>query len=277
MSRGSRTVKRDLESSAGVTSQVTPGIGVYGNKYLCYISKMLRGLRNGAGAIGALEDDLRRRMYIFIRGRGRPVSRDEAAEHVGISRKLAAFHLDKLVERGLLAAHYARLPGRIGPGAGRSSKLYEPSDLELDVSIPERRYDIFGEIMVAVLQQESDESPREVARRVAYDKGHAIGEEVKAKLRLRPPGSERGLSIAEETLAGYGFEPYREDDGTLSLRNCPFHTLARRAPELVCGMNREFIDGLLRGLGNESVEAALLPTPGECCVKLRAKGSSTPS
>jgi hypothetical protein len=36
-------------------------------------------------------------------------------------------------------------------------------------------------------------------------------------------------------------------------------------------MNREFIDGFLRGLGNESVEAALEPTPGECCVKLRVK------
>jgi predicted ArsR family transcriptional regulator len=232
---------------------------------------MLRGLRNGASAIAALEDDLRSRMYVFIRGRGRPVSRDEAAEEVGISRKLAAFHLDKLVERGLLIAHYARLPGRGGRGAGRSSKLYELSDLEVDVSIPERRYDIVGEIMVAALSEDSTEPPREVARRIAYDRGHSLGEEVKAELRLRPPGSERVLAVAEKTLASYGYEPYRIDDQTISLRNCPFHNLSRRAPDLVCGLNREFIDGLLRGLGNESVEAALEPTPGECCVKLRAK------
>jgi predicted ArsR family transcriptional regulator len=234
---------------------------------------MLRGLRRGAGAIAALDDDLRRRMYLFIRRQGRPVSRDEAADHVGISRKLAAFHLDKLVERGLLTAHYARLPGRGGRGAGRSSKLYEPSDLEVDVSIPERRYDIVGEIMLAALTEDSKEPPREVARRIARDRGHAIGEEVKAELRLRPPGSERALAVAEETLAGYGYEPYRVDDETISLRNCPFHDLSRRAPELVCGLNREFIDGLLRGLGNDSVEAALEPTPGECCVKLKAKQS----
>jgi predicted ArsR family transcriptional regulator len=231
---------------------------------------MLRGLRKGASAIAALEDDLRRRMYVFIRAQGRAVSRDEAAEEVGISRKLAAFHLDKLVERGLLTAHYARLPGRGGRGAGRSSKLYEPSDLEVDVSIPERRYDIVGEIMVAALIENSNESPQEVARRIAYDRGHAIGEEVKAELRLRPPGSERALAVAEEALAGYGYEPYRVDDGTISLRNCPFHDLSRRAPELVCGLNREFIDGFLRGLGNDNVEAALVPTPGECCVKLKA-------
>lgn len=234
---------------------------------------MLRGLRKGAGAVAALEDDLRRRMYLFIRSQGRAISRDEAAEHVGISRKLAAFHLDKLVERGLLTAHYARLPGRTGPGAGRSSKLYEPSELEVNVSIPERRYDIVGEILVAALEQDSKESAREAATRIAREKGYAIGEEVKVELRLRPPGSERALSVAEETLSSYGFEPYREAGGdVISLRNCPFHTLARYSPELICGLNREFIDGLLRGLGNDTVEAALEPTPGECCVKLKAAG-----
>ncbi|MDQ3940184.1 MAG: transcriptional regulator [Actinomycetota bacterium] len=232
---------------------------------------MLRGLDKDAGAIAALEDYLRRRMYVFIRGQGRPVSRDEAAEQVGISRKLAAFHLDKLVKRGLLTAQYARLPGRGGRGAGRSSKLYEPSDLEINVSIPERRYDIVGEIMLAALTEDSKEPPQESARRIAYKKGHDIGEDVKAELRLRPPGSERALAVAEEILARYGYEPYRVGDETISLRNCPFHNLSRRAPELVCGLNREFIDGFLRGLGNETVEAALLPTPGECCVKLKAK------
>lgn len=234
----------------------------------------MKALRTGAGAIGALEDDLRRRMYLFIRRQGRPVSRDEAAEEVGISRKLAAFHLDKLVDRGLLSAHYARLPGRGGPGAGRSSKLYEPSDLEVDVSLPERRYDIVGEIMVAALVEESGDSPREVAKRIAFQKGQAIGYEIRERTHLRPPGSERALSIAEETLTEYGFEPYREGAETVSLRNCPFHNLSRQAPELVCGLNRELIDGLLRGLGNESVEAALQPTPGECCVKLHARPTS---
>ena len=232
---------------------------------------MIRGLWKGAGAVGVLEDDLRRRMYLFIRAQGGPVSRDEAAEHVGISRKLAAFHLDKLEARGLLASHYARPPGRTGRGAGRSSKLYEPSEVEIDVSIPERRYDLVGDIMLATLQETVDEPPREVAKRIAFDKGRAIGDEVKSELKLRPPGSERALSVAEETLAGYGFEPYRDGEGTISLRNCPFHTLARKAPDLVCGLNREFIDGMLRGLGNESIEAALEPTPGECCVKLRAR------
>ncbi|HEX2050115.1 MAG TPA: transcriptional regulator [Actinomycetota bacterium] len=231
---------------------------------------MLRGLRTAAGLVAALDDDLRRRMYVYIRGRGAPVSRDEAAEHVGISRKLAAFHLDKLVQRGLLTAHYARLPGRSGAGAGRSSKLYQPSDVEVDVSIPERRYDVVGEILVEALDRDAGDPPRAVAKRVAFERGERVGEEVKARLALRPPGSERTLAVAQETLVDYGFEPYKDADGSIALRNCPFHRLARQAPELVCGLNREFVDGMLRGLGNDTVEAALEPTPGRCCVRLRA-------
>src|SRR5687767_12851704 len=145
-------------------------MGACTNETIRYINgSMLRGLKRGAPAVAALEDDLRQRMYLFIRAEGRPVSRDEAAEQVGISRKLAAFHLDKLVERGLLTAHYARLSGRSGAGAGRSSKLYEPSDLEVDVSIPERRYDIVGDIMVTALSENSTEPPGDVARRIAHD------------------------------------------------------------------------------------------------------------
>src|ERR671919_1152492 len=107
-----------------------------------------------AGSIGALEDDIRRALYLFARRHGRPVSREEAAAAVGISRKLAAFHLDKLVGRGLLTAHYARPPGRSGPGAGRSAKFYEPADLEIDVSIPERRYDLAGHLLLSAIRSE---------------------------------------------------------------------------------------------------------------------------
>lgn len=233
---------------------------------------MRRGLQEAAGAIGALDDDLRRRMYIFIRRQGRPTSREEAAAAAGISRKLAAFHLDKLVERGLLSAHYARAPGRSASAPGRSSKLYQPSGLEVDVSLPERRYDVVGEILVAALDQDPGESPREVAKRIAFEKGRSIGDRIRDRKHLCRPASEEALAEAENALSDFGFEPYRVGSDTLALRNCPFHALAQQSPEFVCGLNREFIDGLLRGLGNDSVEAALLPTAGECCVRLRAVG-----
>jgi predicted ArsR family transcriptional regulator len=232
---------------------------------------MERDLQGAASSVGALEDDVRRLMYLFIRDRGRPVGRDEAAREAGISRKLAAFHLDKLVDKGLLEAHYARPPGRRGPGAGRPSKLYEPSSAEIDISIPERRYDLVGRILVdAIVSQSPEESATEASRRVARDAGEAMGREVRRTGRLRPAGPERALATAKDVLRHHGFEPYESAAGELTLRNCPFHVLSQRAPRLVCGLNQSFIDGLLRGLGNATVEAALEPQPGQCCVKLRA-------
>lgn len=221
-------------------------------------------------AAAALDDDLRRRLYLFVRSARRPVSRDEAAASAGISRKLAAFHLDKLVERGLLRFEYGRPSGRGGPGAGRTSKLYEPSELEIDISIPERHYDFVGGLLVRAIKDErSDESARESATRVARDEGVPLGEKVRRELGLRPPGKERALSVTEDVLRDAGYEPYRQEGGAIRLYNCPFHVLARQAPELVCAMNRAFVDGLVRGLGNETVEVALEPKPGECCVVLR--------
>src|SRR5262245_56833751 len=88
----------------------------------CYHRGMLKGLRRDAEALGALEDELRRNLYLFARSQGRPVNRDEAAAATGISRKLAVFHLDKLVDHGLLTTSFARPPGRGGRGAGRTAK-----------------------------------------------------------------------------------------------------------------------------------------------------------
>jgi predicted ArsR family transcriptional regulator len=227
-------------------------------------------LESAAAAIGALEDQARRRMYLFIRDQGHPVSRDEAAREAGISRKLAAFHLDKLVERGLLKAHYARPSGRGGPGAGRPSKLYEPAEGEVSVSLPERRYDFVGRILVdAIASQSPEESSSEAARRVGREAGEALGRDLRRAGHLRPAGPERAVSAARGALRELGFEPNEGPRGELTLRNCPFHALAQRAPALVCGLNQAFVDGLLRGLGNDTVEAVLEPQPGQCCVKLR--------
>jgi len=232
-----------------------------------------------SAAIAALADPLRSRLYQLVRDAGRPVTRDEAAEAAGISRSLAAFHLDKLVDRGLLTFEYARPEGRTGPGAGRPSKVYEPSEIEVQVSIPERQYDVIGKLLVdSILAEPGQAAQSEVAANVAAGEGRRIGEEVRRELRMRPPGTERALAATADILRERGYEPYPAEDGSLRLRSCPFHQVARHAPELVCRMNREFIQGIVRGIGNQTVEAALEPTPGQCCVVLRAgpREASTP-
>jgi predicted ArsR family transcriptional regulator len=220
-------------------------------------------------AVGTLADGLRRRMYLFIRDRGRPVSRDEAAEAVGISRKLAAFHLDKLIEKGLLKAHYRRLSGRSGPGAGRPSKVYEPAEVEVAVSIPSRSYDFAGSLLVSALERSSAES-RAAIRAAAWDQGQSLGQQIRRERRLRSTTPKKLLGVAREALYERGYEPYIDENGTLRLRNCPFHALAQQSIEIVCGLNHAFISGLLSGLGTKQLDAALDPKPGQCCVRIQS-------
>ncbi len=230
---------------------------------------------NDVETLAVLGEDLRRRMYLYIREQKTPVSREEVAHALGLSRKLAAFHLDKLADNGLLEYHYERPPGRTGPGAGRPAKRYRPSQREIEVSIPQRHYDLAGRLLVdAVRTQSPADEPIGHAVETARKAGETMGERERRERRLRPPGADRTLAVAAEVLADHGFEPLRQGDEVV-LRNCPFHELSREAPDLVCAMNQGFIEGLVRGLGNDSVEAALEPEPGQCCVKLR-RGAPKP-
>lgn len=230
---------------------------------------MLDGLRRDAETLGALEDELRRKLYVFVRAQGRPVSRDEAAAAVGISRKLAAFHMDKLVDRRLLTPTYARPPGRGGRGAGRSAKYYAPSDRQIDVTIPERRYDLLGSVLLRALRSQGQgETGEDAGRRAAGETGLEIGRRERQRLGVPPLGPERATAVTAQVLEETGYEPYRDDRGCLRLRSCPFHGLAEQARDLVCGMNERLIEGILRGLGNDTLGIVLEPVPGECCVRV---------
>lgn len=231
----------------------------------------MESFEHALAAVGALADDLRRRMYLFIREQRRPVSRDQAAEAVGISRKLAAFHLDKLAEKGLLRAHYARLSGRSGPGAGRPSKVYEAAGIEIAVSIPSRSYDFAGRFLVSALAQAPARS-RDAVRTAAHAEGFALGSQAKQQRRLRSSSPKRTLAVARQLLYERGYEPFLDANGDLQLRNCPFHALAQQSVEVVCTLNQAFISGLLSGLGTDELDAGLNPQPGRCCVRIQSRG-----
>lgn len=218
-------------------------------------------------AAAALADELRRRMYEFIRSARRPVSREEAAARVGISRKLAAFHLDKLVEVGLLRASFAP-PGGIRR-VGRTPKVYEPTETGVRISIPARHPELLAEILIdAVLAEDDGGTAREAAAAVARERGVRLGVAERERVRPGRLGPERALTLITALLVGYGFEPDRETPTRLRLRNCPFQQLTGRAPQLVCGINHAFLAGIVDGLQASGITPLLAPRPGECCVEL---------
>lgn len=217
--------------------------------------------------IAALADPVRRALYEYVAGSGGNVSRDQAARAVRVARPLAAFHLDKLVEHGLLEAAYRRLTRRRGPGAGRPSKLYRRSALQLDLSLPAREYELAARLFAGAL---AGTPPATLARvrRAARDVGQALGREARAGAGPRP-GRAALLRRLDAVLRRHGYEPFRAPDRAIRLRNCPFDALARDHRPLVCGMNHELLEGVVRGLGLAGCRAVLDPQPGACCVAVR--------
>lgn len=225
--------------------------------------------RQAIAAIAALEDGVRAALFDCVRRASGPVTREAAAEAVGVSRKLAAFHLDKLVAAGLLRS---RIEAVGEPRVGRTPKVYEPSGQDLAVCVPQREPGVLAEILLgAVLAERGDERAAEAVLRVARERGVGLGEGERARVRPGRIGAERALSLAGEVLAEQGFEPERNRSG-VRLRNCPFHPLAGTSPELVCGLNRAYLSGLLEGLqADAALEAVLAPSEGNCCVQLRRR------
>jgi predicted ArsR family transcriptional regulator len=214
--------------------------------------------------VGALAEPARRALYLYVAAQPEAVSRDQAAEGVDLPRHTAKFHLDKLVEEGLLDTEFRRLSGRRGPGAGRPTKLYRRSAREVTVTLPQRHYDLAGQILAdAVETAARDGAPvLEAVQRAAAECGRRLG----AGEQPRDGGSSP-LDDLAVTLAAQGYEP-RVQDGVLVLANCPFHALARDHTALVCGMNLHLITAMLDELGHTEVRARLDPAPGRCCVTL---------
>lgn len=224
-------------------------------------------------AIAVLQDPVRRRLYEYVAAQGREVGRNEAAEAAGVARTLAAHHLDRLVEAGLLESGSRRLTGRTGPGAGRPAKVYTRARAERAVSLPARDYRTAAELLAEAAENAGLDAG---LCAVARSRGEAL------RGSATPCG---GLEEAMEMLAARGYEPHLESaegaEGVKSgegvegaagrivrMRNCPFHAVAERFPPLVCGMNLALLEGLLGTDG--AVRARMDARPGECCVVVEA-------
>lgn len=221
-------------------------------------------LRSLASGIGSLSDDTRRELYEYVVGRGEPVSREEAATATGLRPHKANFHLDRLVEEGLLEVEYRRLTGRTGPGAGRPSKLYRRSRQEFALSLPPRRYDLVGDILAASVTRASAGEPLDAALQdSARDHGIEAGQ-------AAPHDDPASIEDLTSALAGQGYEP-RDDDDVVELHNCPFDALADKHRALVCGLNESYVQGVADGMGCGGADARLEPGNGRCCVRVHRR------
>jgi len=219
--------------------------------------------------LAALAEPARRALYRFVVEQPGPVSRDQAAEGVGVARHTAKFHLDRLVEEGLLRVEFRRLTGRTGPGAGRPTKLYRRAEGEVAVSVPERHYDLAGQLLAGAIEASAAAGTDVVdaLHEAAAEHGRAVAGELPAGSGASATGGAAALEAARTTLATHGYQPHVEGS-ELTLTSCPFDALARDHTELVCGMNLALLDEVAEAAG---LTARLDPAPDRCCVVLAAR------
>jgi predicted ArsR family transcriptional regulator len=216
-------------------------------------------------AIALLAEPTRQALYELVVSGREPVGRDDAVAALGISRELAAFHLDRLVDGGLLDVEYRRRSGRTGPGAGRPAKLYRRASRLVEVSLPARRYDRAAELMATALDRLDGPAGTDALAAVAREQGAATGAAARRQAGPRA-GHLRTATGLVEVLDRAGYEPRVKPDDTICLRNCPYDALVADHRDLTCGMNRAWAEGLVGGLGVPAVDVELAPEPGRCCV-----------
>jgi predicted ArsR family transcriptional regulator len=154
-----------------------------------------------------LDDPARRAAYLAVRTAGRPLTRAEVADEVGMSVRLAAFHLEKLLAEGFLEATYERDERSVG--VGHPAKRYRPTGLQLEVSLPPRRYDLAAEILAEALEAQSSDPPLESLADTAAEYGRQIGSRARAR---------KGGSRVLTALNGIGYEPATDGDDVVPPR-----------------------------------------------------------
>ena len=226
---------------------------------------MSAATRTDVAAVALLDEPVRRRLYEWVVDQGRWAGREEAAGSLGITRALAAFHLDRLTDAGLLEASYKRLTGRSGPGAGRPARVYRRAERDIAVSLPPRHYELAADLFAAALQQKGDGTPPPELVAAAHAAGARLSEDA---------GTESNAGLVD-VLARAGYEPTAED-GTIRLRNCPFDALVEEHRALVCGTNLALAQGILDGLSNADgpdYQPRLETQAGYCCVLFAPKAA----
>lgn len=211
-------------------------------------------------AVTSLDDPSRRALFDLVSRSKAPVSRDEAAAALEMSRSTASFQLDRLVKDGLLVTEFHKLGQKQGPGSGRPAKFYRPAVSEISASIPDRHYELAGDLMAAAITESA--ATGEPAAAALQRLARAAGEKM---------GAEAGT--IETVLERNGYEPEPDDAGGYVLRNCPFHRLARNHIDVVCTLNGALLGGAVAGCRDNRHEAVPDPDGPYCCARIVVNGA----
>ena len=179
-----------------------------------------------------------------------PLDAGELGRRLGLHANTVRWHLGILEDARLVASRADR---RGVPG--RPRRVWEPLRVHDDIA----EQGALSRALVSIVAR----SPQ--AREECEEAGRAWGRSV----ARRSHSEEDDLSRLVHVLEEHGFEP-RAEGLDVTMARCPFADLARESPEVVCGIHRGLVEGVLDQAGSTLAVERLdvFPRPGVCVLGL---------
>lgn len=171
-----------------------------------------------------------------LRAAGRPMGVQEIAEQVGLHQNTARFHLDGLVDSGLVERQAEE---RSEPG--RPRMVYIAT--EVDTPAGQRSYRLLAAMLTSLVADTVPE-PGRAAETAGEVWGRYLAERPAPSQRV---DAEEGVRRLSTVLADAGFAPDAVTDArrpVIPLRHCPFREVAEEHQDVVCSLHL----GLMRGV-----------------------------
>ena len=210
-----------------------------------------------------LASPTRVRLLDALRDSPTPMSLAELAALCGLHVTTVRFHLDALAGAGLVSTAPERRPTR-----GRPRRLYQAlTSLERD-----HHGDSGYELLARVLATHWASGEGDAVDRVEAA-GRAWALEDLAACRGAPRSLEDAVGIVTTLFAEMGFDPEleaSEEEVRIHLHACPFESVARQNPHVVCALHLGLMRGVLARLGAPDTDNRLVPweTPRTCVAHL---------
>ncbi|MEA2580965.1 MAG: hypothetical protein QOE83_1857 [Actinomycetota bacterium] len=205
----------------------------------------------------ALADDTRYRLYRYLRLSGRSVPVRELSTRLSLHPNTLRPHLRRLEEVGLVSSET-----RKGTGAGRPQTVYAALDSDDHAG---RDYRLLAEILTPLV---SGARKHERAHALAREWGaYLVARSAPKPAARRTPGAD--LAVLQEAMAEAGFDPrFRRRSARtvdITLRGCPFRELQTEQGDLICGIHRGLLEGILGASRPELALTAFEPEPSGAC------------
>ena len=217
-----------------------------------------------AGTHAVLASRRRVQLLDALRPARKSMTAAELADLCDLHVTTVRFHLNALIEVGLIAKETEHNVTR-----GRPRQLYRAQNALGSGVGATSGYEKLAHVLAAHFARQSDGTPENLAE--AAGRQWALDELGATSGADRP--TEEAALVVTTLFAEMGFDPELETSNTetrIRLHACPFESVARQSPGVVCSLHLGLIRGVLTRLGARQIESSLTPwdTPRTCLAQL---------